>query len=134
MKKLTDLVPKRVRIMAVKDIRKTQSQTRLFSYNLSEELNPNNRLYKLRGLLDWQTLEDYVLTNMEISCYGRDRHSVRVLLGLLMLQAMHNSSDRLTSENLEENVYWQYFCGYDYMEKNVGVSESSIRRFRQQLG
>ena len=47
---------------------------------------------------------------------------------------MNNTSDKLTSEELVENIYWQYFCGYEYMEKDIKVSESSIRRFRQQLG
>ena len=56
------------------------------------------------------------------------------MLGLCMLQAMYNSSDRLTSETLEENVYWQYFCGYEYVGTDISISESSIRRFRKSLG
>lgn len=31
-------------------------------------------------------------------------------------------------------MYWQYFCGYDYFEKDIGVSESTIKRFRDTLG
>ena len=56
------------------------------------------------------------------------------MLGLSMLQAMYNFSDCLTSETLEENVYWQYFCGYEYGGNASIVSESSIRRFRNELG
>ena len=56
------------------------------------------------------------------------------MLGLSMLQAMYNFSDCLTSETLEENIYWQYFCGYEYGGNGSIVSESSIRRFRNDLG
>ena len=51
-----------------------------------------------------------------------------------MLQAMYNFSDSLTSEELTENMYWQYFCGYEYLESEISVSESTIRRFRNLLG
>lgn len=51
-----------------------------------------------------------------------------------MLQAMYNLSDAATIEQFEENMYWQYFCGYEYLEQNVEVSEAGIRRFRKTLG
>ena len=120
--------------MPIKNINHSQSQTRLLGYKLSDELNPKNKLYQLRSVIDWEVLENYVLKETQVKKYGRDRHSIRVLLGLLMLQAMNNTSDKLTSEELTENMYWQYFCGYEYIEKNVNVSASSIRRFRQFLG
>lgn len=65
---------------------------------------------------------------------GREKKSVRVMVGLSMLQAMYNFSDCLTSETFEENVYWKYFCGYEYVDTKISVSESAIRRFRQVLG
>lgn len=30
-------------------------------------------------------------------------------------------------------MYWQYFCGYEYAESSVSISESVISRFRQAL-
>lgn len=120
--------------MPIKNIKHSQSQRRLLGYKLADELNPKNKLYQLRSVIDWEVLENYVIKETQVKKYGRDRHSIRVLLGLLMLQAMNNTSDKLTSEELTENMYWQYFCGYEYIEKNVNVSESSIRRFRQFLG
>ena len=47
---------------------------------------------------------------------------------------MFNFSNCLTSETFEENVYWKYFCGYEYVDTKLSVSESVIRRFRQELG
>ena len=56
------------------------------------------------------------------------------MLALSMLQAMYNLSDKRTVEQFEENIYWQYFCGYEYLEQKVEVSEAGIRRFRSTLG
>ena len=51
-----------------------------------------------------------------------------------MLQAMYNGSDSFTEEELKENIYWQYFCGYEYLQQDLDVSEATIRRFRNDLG
>ena len=55
-------------------------------------------------------------------------------LALSMLQAMYNGSDSFTEEELKEKVYWQYFCRYEYLQKDLEVSEATIRRFRNALG
>jgi transposase, IS5 family len=56
------------------------------------------------------------------------------MLALLMLQAMYNGSDSFTESELIENIYWQYFCGYEYIVKDPEMSEASIRRFRNLIG
>ena len=33
-----------------------------------------------------------------------------------------------------ESAYWQYFCGYEYFEKNCEISEATISRFRALIG
>lgn len=120
--------------MPIKNIPLAQKQGNLFTQKLSIELNSNNKLYKLRSLIDWDHLEKWLHENVKINKLGRDRKCHRVMLGLLMLQAMYNFSDGLTSEELTENMYWQYFCGYEQIESNIKISESSIRRFRNLLG
>lgn len=39
--------------MPIENIEKSQRQGQLFGYKLTEELNPNNKLYKLRSLINW---------------------------------------------------------------------------------
>ncbi|XVN42267.1 MAG: transposase [Candidatus Rickettsia vulgarisii] len=58
----------------------------------------------------------------------------RVMLGVTMLQAMYNFSDSLAEEELKKNMYWQYFCGWEYIETDIAMSETSIRRFGSLLG
>lgn len=120
--------------MPIENIENKQKQSRLFQDTLSKELNPQNKLYKLRQLINWPELENEIQKLIIVNKQGRTRTSIRVLLGISMLQGMYNYSDCLTSETFEENVYWKYFCGYEYVDKEEKVSESVIRRFRQSLG
>ena len=120
--------------MPIENISFSQKQERLFDEKLSIKLNPKNKLYKLRDLVNWPELEAKALTKIEIKQFGRNKKDHRVMLGLTMLQAMYNGSDSFTEEELKENIYWQYFCGYEYMQQDIDVSEATIRRFRNALG
>lgn len=111
-----------------------QKQGRFFEENFSIKLNPKNKLYKLRELIDWEFLESEALRDVEIKAIGRSRKEHRVMLALSMLQAMYNGSDAFTAEELQENMYWQYFCGFEYAQQDINVSEATIRRFRSALG
>jgi IS5 family transposase len=120
--------------MPIENITFSQKQERLFDERLSIKLNPKNKLYKLRDLVNWSELEARALPNIEIKQYGRNKKDHRVMLALSMLQAMYNGSDSFTEEELKENIYWQYFCGYEYLQQDLDVSEATIRRFRNDLG
>jgi IS5 family transposase len=120
--------------MPIDKIEDSQRQARLFFEQLSRKLNPNNKLYKLKELINWQTLEDNISKLVKIEKLGRTKKDTRVLLGVTLLQAMINSSDNYAVEEFEENMYWHYFCGYEYSEDRCKISESVIRRFRQCLG
>lgn len=120
--------------MPIENITFSQKQERLFDERLSTKLNPKNKLYKLRDLVNWSELEARALPNIEIKQFGRNKKDHRVMLALSMLQAMYNGSDSFTEEELKENIYWQYFCGYEYLQQDLDVSEATIRRFRNDLG
>ncbi|HJD66442.1 MAG TPA: transposase [Rickettsia endosymbiont of Bembidion nr. Transversale] len=120
--------------MPIENIIKSQKQGKLFGYKLKEELNSNNKLYKLRELINWSLLEEWLSKNVPINRFGRNRKCYRVMLGVTMLQAMYNFSDALAEKELKENMYWQYFCGWEYIETDIAISETSIRRFRSLLG
>jgi hypothetical protein len=67
-------------------------------------------------------LEHYLI--LKIKQFGRNKKDHRVMLVLSMLQATYNGSDSFTEEELKENIYWQYFCGYEYLQQDVDVSEA----------
>ena len=116
--------------MPIENITFLQKQERLFEEKLSTKLNPKNKLYKLRDLVNWSELEARALPNIEIKQFGRNKKDHRLMLAISMLQAMYNGFDSFTEEELKENIYWQYFCGYEYLQANLDVSEATIRRFR----
>jgi len=120
--------------MPIENLDESNHQSCLFQDRLSKELSPKHKLYKLRDVINWEDLEGALSDLILVKERGRERRSLRVMLGLSMLQAMYNFSDCLTCETLDENAYWQYFCGYEYGVGKIGVSESSLRRFRQALG
>jgi IS5 family transposase len=120
--------------MPIENITPSQNQGRLFDERLSKKLNPKNKLYQIRDLINWSELEEKALPHVEVKQFGRNRKDHRVMLALLMLQAMYNGSDSFTEAELMENMYWQYFCGYEYIVKDPEVSEASIRRFRNLIG
>ena len=81
-------------------------------------------------MVNWSELESRAVPNIEIKQFGRNKKDHRLMLAISMLQAMYNGSDSFTEEELKENIYWQYFCGYEYLQANLDVSEATIRRFR----
>ncbi|XVN42509.1 MAG: hypothetical protein RCG15_07960 [Candidatus Rickettsia vulgarisii] len=56
--------------MPIENIIKSQKQGKLFGYKLKEELNPNNKLYKLRELINWSRLEHWLSKNDPINRFG----------------------------------------------------------------
>jgi len=121
-------------IMPIENLSESQNQGRLFEERLSQKLSPKHKLYILRDLINWEELEKNALSHVDIKQFGRNKKSHRLMLALLMLQALTNGTDNYTEEELFENIYWQYFCGYDYVCKSPEVSEASIRRFRNAIG
>ena len=109
------------------------SQNRLFESRLSEILDPANKLILLAGLIDWEGLEE------SLSCYfshtrGATAKPIRLVAGILMLQHISGLSDEEVVISWVQNPYWQYFCGYDFLEWTFPLDPSSLSRWRQRLG
>lgn len=109
------------------------SQSRLFDLRLSEQLNPNHEFYMLAEMIDWDYYEKefgqfYSENN------SREPKPIRLMVGLVMLQNMFNLSDRMVVRNWLENPYWQFFCGFDFLQWSFPIDPSSLTRFRNRLG
>jgi IS5 family transposase len=110
-------------------------QEDLFRSRLSNQINLDHELIKLSAIIPWDALEKECadLFN-DKSALGRPATPVRLIIGLLLLQHMHNLSDTRVVRMWIENAYWQYFCGYDYLQWDLPVDPSSLTRWRQRLG
>lgn len=51
-----------------------------------------------------------------------------------MLQQMGGYSDEGAIEEWVEKPYWQFFCGYDYLQWEKPIDPSSLSRWRGRLG
>lgn len=51
-----------------------------------------------------------------------------------MLQHMYGISDENVVHRWKENPYWQYFCGYDYLQHKLPMHPTSLIRWRYRLG
>jgi transposase, IS5 family len=57
-----------------------------------------------------------------------------LMIGLLLLQYLYKLSDEAVLRMWKENPYWQYFCGYDYLQFEAPAESSSLSRWRTRMG
>jgi len=109
------------------------SQGRLFQQRLSSQLNPSHELYKLSKIIEWEYFEKE-FSGLFIENNGASAKPIRLVVGLIMLQQMNGYSDEGAVDEWVENPYWQFFCGYDYLQWIKPIDPSSLSRWRGRLG
>ena len=108
-------------------------QAFLFTSKLQQILNDQHPLYKLASSIDWQTIDKQLAC-----CYsedmGRPANATRLMVGLHYLKHTYNESDESVIERWVENPYWQYFCGYEYMQHQFPIHPTSMVKWRHRVG
>jgi IS5 family transposase len=117
----------------MKPIKQNNQQCLLFQSRLSSQLSPNHPLIQLSKLIDWEPLEEE-FSSFFVEKIGKPAKPVRLVVGILMLQHMYGISDENIVYRWVENAYWQYFCGYDYLQHKVPLHPTSLIRWRRRLG
>ena len=111
-------------------------QEDIFRGRLSNELNPKHEMMILSRLIPWDSLEvefaDLYQSNVNVG--GQPPKPIRLMIGILLLQHLHNLSDEQVVRTWVENPYWQFFCGYDFLQWNFPIDPSSLTRFRNRVG
>jgi transposase, IS5 family len=105
----------------------------LFRARLSQQLDMRHPLVRLAGLLEWGGLETRFgpLYHPHV---GRPGIPIRLMVGLSYLQHTFGLSDEEVVARWVENPYWQYFCGFDYLQLALPIDPSSLVRWRQRVG
>jgi IS5 family transposase len=70
----------------------------------------------------------------KVSNAGRPRLCMRLMVALSLLKNSFDLSDEELVQRFAENVYWQYFAGYDYFDPRPPCDATQIGRFRTALG
>jgi IS5 family transposase len=105
----------------------------LFRARLSQQIDPRHPLVRLAGLIDWQVFETR-FGELYHPHVGRPGIPIRLMVGLCYLQHTFALSDEAVVARWAENPYWQYFCGFDYLQLALPIDPSSLVRWRQRIG
>jgi IS5 family transposase len=105
----------------------------LFRARLSQQLDLRHPLVRLAGLIAWDVFEARfgALYHPHV---GRPGIPIRLMVGLSYLQHTFRLSDEEVVARWVENPYWQYFCGFDYLQLALPTDPSSLVRWRQRIG
>lgn len=97
--------------------------------------NPNNRYVRLANVITW----NQAITRVE-PCFqegkkpGRPSLPPRLVISVIMLQAMNKLSDEEVLETWSENAAWQYFSGRTHFVMERPFDSSLLTHWRKRLG
>jgi IS5 family transposase len=105
----------------------------LFRARLSNQLDLKHPLVRLAGLIDWGRFET-TFGSLYHETTGRPGKPTRLMVGLTYLKHTYNLSDEAVCARWVENPYWQFFCGFDYLQHCLPIDPSSLTRWRERIG
>ena len=104
----------------------------MFELRFVDHLDPAHELLRAAALIDWDSLQDAL--SKYYSPLGRSGKPIRLMVGLHILKHRYNCSDERAVEELQENAYWQCFCGFETFQTDVLLDATSLVKFRNRLG
>lgn len=105
-----------------------------FESPFTKNLNPGNRWIVLSHKLPWDSLVNVYQKQLNNSDTGADGINPRVVIGSLIIKHMCDLSDREVVQQIQENIYMQYFIGYSSFSDEEPFDPSLFVEFRKRLG
>jgi hypothetical protein len=105
-----------------------------FESPFSNHLNPTNRWVTLSRKIPWDVLVNVYQKQLNNSHTGAEGINPRVVIGSLIIKHMCDLSDRETVQQIQENMYMQYFIGYSSFSDKEPFDPSLFVEFRKRLG
>ena len=103
-----------------------------FETPFERALTSTNRWVKLSRLLPWDKIVRHYDVQFK-SEEGRPPISGRTVLGAVIIKHLLNLSDRETVQQIQENMFMQYFLGYSSFTNEAPFSPSLFVSIRQRL-
>lgn len=105
-----------------------------FETPFHKHLNPTNRWVVLAQRIPWDGLVNVYQKQMNNSRTGADGINPRIVIGSLIIKHMCDLSDRETVQQIQENMYMQYFLGFSSFSDEEPFDASLFVEFRKRLG
>ena len=105
-----------------------------FETPFHKHLNASNRWIVLAKRMPWDELVNVYQKQMKNSRTGADGINPRVVIGSLIIKHMCDLSDRETVQQIQENMYMQYFLGFSSFSDEEPFDASLFVEFRKRLG
>lgn len=105
-----------------------------FETPFHKHLNPSNRWIVLAKRIPWDELVNVYQKQMNNSKTGADGINPRVVIGSLIIKHICDLSDRETVQQIQENMYMQYFLGFSSFSDEEPFDASLFVEFRKRLG
>ena len=102
-----------------------------FSLPFDGKLNASNRWIRLSRRIDWDKLEDDYA--QLFSAHGKRAVKCRAAYAALLIKEILEISDRETVEQISENPYMQYFCGFPEFRQKRPFSPRTMSAFRHRF-
>ena len=113
---------------------KKMSPKRLFSLNEHLETLDNDMLEKLDEIVDFELFREMITETLDYGYKvqgGRPPFDPVVMFKILILQSMHDLSDKKTEQMVRGYLPWMLFLGFEFGD--VMPDENTIRHFRNRL-
>jgi IS5 family transposase len=104
-----------------------------FSLPFEGELRADNKWVKLARLIPWEQFEDSYRKNLSTNGVGNPALSVRMALAALIIKEELGVSDRECVQQITENPYLMYFCGFKAFIKEPPFDPSMMVHFRKRF-
>lgn len=114
----------------------SQSQHQIVGFEtpFSQKLNPTNRWVILANKIPWDILVNVYNDQLKNKKTGADGINARVAIGAVIIKQYCALSDRETVQQIQENMYMQYFIGYSSFSDEPPFDPSLFVDFRKRLG
>lgn len=129
-------MPKAQKNRASKQTYVSSSQPLLegFVTPFSKQLNSSNRWVVLASKIPWDELVSIYTMQLGNARTGASGINPRVVLGALIIKHICKLTDRETVDQIQENMYMQYFIGYSSFSDEAPFDASLFVEIRNRLG
>ena len=105
-----------------------------FESPFTKNLDPRNRWVKLAKQIPWDKIANVYQKQLNNSITGAGGINPRVAIGSIFIKHMCDLSDRETVQQIQENVYMQYFIGYSSFSYEPVFDASLFVDLRKRFG